>query len=156
MHFWNIIQSLYTLQSTLILNKKGQSKFAKLVLTTILLEIYLVFTRSLRLTPIVFLTGLNEDNIFSWSLRRGEWIWALWRTDLIGGWDNLHRLYACAVNLYKWQYNIKTEQSHDVAPSLYSTAISIDSPHIRKDGAKYLNLLLFHLKLIQMKLTGSM
>ena len=35
----------------------------------------------------------------------------------------------------------KDEQSHDVAPSLYSTAISIDSPHIRKDGAKYLNLL---------------
>ena len=27
-------------------------------------------------------------------------------------------------------------------PALYSTAISIDSPHIRKDGAKYLNLLL--------------
>ena len=54
----------------------------------------------------------------------------------------MHRLYACAVNLYKWQYNLKTEQSHDVAPSLYSTAISIDSLHIRKDGAKYLNLLL--------------
>ena len=34
------------------------------------------------------------------------------------------------------------EQSHDVAPSLYSTAISMDSPHIRKDGSNYLNLLL--------------
>ena len=52
----------------------------------------------------------------------------------------MHRLYACAVNLKKWQYNLETVQSHDVAPSLYSTAISIDSSHIRKDGANYLNL----------------
>ena len=35
-------------------------------------------------------------------------------------------------------------QSHDVAPSLYCTAISIDSPHIHKDGANYLNLLLLY------------
>ena len=54
----------------------------------------------------------------------------------------LHGLYACAVNLQKWQYNLKMVQSHNVAPSLSCTAISIDSPHIRKDGANYLNLLL--------------
>ena len=33
-------------------------------------------------------------------------------------------------------------QHHDSVPSLNCTAISIDSPHIRKDGANYLNLLL--------------
>jgi len=30
----------------------------------------------------------------------------------------------------------------DVAPSLYCTVISIDSPHMRKDGANYLKFLL--------------
>lgn len=54
----------------------------------------------------------------------------------------MHRLYACAVNLKKWQYNLETVQSHDVAPSLYSTAISIDSQYIHKTGSNYLNLLL--------------
>ena len=54
----------------------------------------------------------------------------------------MHHLYACAVNLKKWQYNLETVQSHDVAQSLYSTAISIDSPHMHRDGANYLNLLL--------------
>ena len=47
----------------------------------------------------------------------------------------LHGLYACAVNLQKWQYNLKMVQSHDVAPSLYCTAISICSQHMRRGGA---------------------
>ena len=33
-------------------------------------------------------------------------------------------------------------QSHDVAPSLYCTVISIDSPHMGKDGSNYLKFLL--------------
>ena len=33
-------------------------------------------------------------------------------------------------------------QSHDVAPSLYCTVISIDSPHMHKDGSNYLEFLL--------------
>ena len=39
-------------------------------------------------------------------------------------------------------------QHHDSLPSLNCTAISIDSPHIRKDGAKYLNLLFYHFKIL--------
>ena len=33
-------------------------------------------------------------------------------------------------------------QHHDSVPSLNCTAISIDSPHMHRDGANYLNLLL--------------
>ena len=47
----------------------------------------------------------------------------------------LHRLYSCAVNLYKWQYNTKMVQHHDSVPYLNCTVISIDWPHIRRDGA---------------------
>ena len=60
-------------------------------------------------------------------------------------WENQ---LSCTVSMHvrwiyrKWQHNLKTVQSHDVAPSLYCTAISIDSPHIRKDGANHLNFLL--------------
>ena len=32
-------------------------------------------------------------------------------------------------------------QHHDSVPSLNCTAISIDSPHMHRDGANYLNLL---------------
>ena len=35
----------------------------------------------------------------------------------------------------KWQYNLKTVQGHDVAPSLCCTTIYIDSPHMSRDGA---------------------
>ena len=47
----------------------------------------------------------------------------------------LHRLYSCAVNLYKWQYNTKMVQHGDSVPSLNCTAITIDSPHMHRDGA---------------------
>ena len=36
-------------------------------------------------------------------------------------------------------------QHHDSVPSLNCTAISIDSPHMHRDGANYLNLLLVHI-----------
>ena len=62
----------------------------------------------------------------------------------------LHSLNACAVNLYKWQYNIKTVQSHDVAPSLCCTTIYIDSPHMSRDGAGKL-ILLFYFKVNESK-----
>ena len=40
---------------------------------------------------------------------------------------------------------IKMVQHHDSVPSLNCTAISIDSPHMHRDGANYLNLLLKHM-----------
>ena len=38
-------------------------------------------------------------------------------------------------------------QHHDSAPSLNYTVISIDSPHMRKDGSNYLKFLLANEKL---------
>ena len=40
-------------------------------------------------------------------------------------------------------------QSHDVAPSLYCTVISIDSPHMHKDGSNYLKFLLEEMQCTQ-------
>ena len=38
-------------------------------------------------------------------------------TSLMGESISLHRLYWCAVNLYKWQYNTKMAQHRDSVPS---------------------------------------
>ena len=59
---------------------------------------------------------------------------SLTRQKVLLQWENQ---FSCTISMHvKWQYNLKTGQSHDVAPSLYCTAISIDSPHVvGKEGA---------------------
>ena len=50
-------------------------------------------------------------------------------------------LHMCSESI-EMTYNIKIGQHHDAAPSLNYTVISIDSPHLRKDGSNYLKFLL--------------